>query len=246
MASGASHDHDELPVIWLLAPEALQPPPDPIRPIPIAISATFATLIFLSLLILYNKKLKAISAEYKDIELENLKASIRVIRPASAVQPSTGAPSPQSARTPPPRSERSPPQSQIERGSDTISELQANTYHKALKDIRDASYSSIARWPSSTSTAANGYYFSPGSPTHDDIKTDSRTERHVVRPESSDYSVSLGPTPLPSHRGSVCNIEVGRTWTRLRLGSEYDGNRTFVQSEANLQLGKGKGTARWD
>ncbi|KAF3035615.1 hypothetical protein E8E11_003617 [Didymella keratinophila] len=99
MASALSHEPDEIPVIWLLAPEALQPPSDPIRPIPTAVGATLATLIFLALIILYNKKPKATSEEHKSIELENLKASIRVIRLASAVQPSTVSLSSQPARS---------------------------------------------------------------------------------------------------------------------------------------------------
>lgn len=88
MSSASSHNRDEIPGIWLLPPEALQPPPDPIRPIPIAINATLVTLIFLILKILYSTKPRGSSAERRTSELEDLKASIRVIRPASAAPPS--------------------------------------------------------------------------------------------------------------------------------------------------------------
>lgn len=256
MASEASHDHNEIPVVWLLAPVTLQPAPDPIRPIPIAISATLVTLTFLALTILYNKKPKGISAKNKDIELETLKASIRVIRPTSAVQPSTiplssqpaQTPPPQQARAPPPCPSRSPSQSQTESGSDAISEppVTVKTYHDALEDIRDTSYNSSSRRPSLATTTASSYCFSPDSTIQGDTKAGSPVGYRIVRPASSDYSVSIGPTPLPSVRGSVRNREINGAWARLRLGSEYDGDRTFVPSEANLQLGKGKGGAKWN
>lgn len=94
-------------------------------------------------------------------------------------------------------------------------------------------------------SATNSHYHSPEAITalHDDSRPESHSEQHIVRPTSSNYSVSIDPTPLPSRRGSVRNRDVDGAWTRLRLGSEYDGDRTFVPSEANLQLGKGKGGA---
>lgn len=236
MASSVSQKSDDIPVIWLLAPEILTPSPDPIHPIPITISTTLATLIFFALVILYNKKPKAISSGYTDIELENLKASIRVIRPASAAAP-PGAipPTPQVARTSPPRPMRSPPQPQIESGSNTISELRVNTCHGALKDICDAPHNSSTRRPSLTS-AAGSNYLSPNSMTvaREFNESDDQQASKIIRPASSDYSVSIGPTPLPSRRGSVRNREANGLWTRLRLGSEYDGDRTFVPSEAYL------------
>jgi hypothetical protein len=111
MLSSSSQDDNEIPVIWLLPPEALKPSPDPIKPIPIAISATIVTLIFLTLVILYNKKPKATNAQRKDIELKSLKASIRVIRPASAALPIPTPSALPTPRSPPPHPARSPAQS---------------------------------------------------------------------------------------------------------------------------------------
>jgi hypothetical protein len=50
---------------------------------------------------------------------------------------------------------------------------------------------------------------------------------------------------IRSTQQGVRNREINGAWTRLRLVSEYDGDRTFVPSEVNLQLGKGKGGAKW-
>jgi hypothetical protein len=242
MLSSSSQDDNEIPVIWLLPPEALKPSPDPIKPIPIAISATIVTLIFLTLVILYNKKPKATNAERKDIELKSLKASIRVIRPASAALPIPTPSALPTPRSPPPHPARSPAQSQIESGSDTITEpsITVKTYHEALEGIRDASYNSSTGMPTSTSTTADSCYFSPKSTTNNDFQANSPREHHIIRPASSDYSVSIGPTPLPSRHNSVRHREINGACTRLHLRSEYDGDRTFVPSEANLRLGKGK------
>lgn len=216
MASEASHDHNEIPVIWLLAPVTLQPAPDTIRPIPIAISATLVTLVSLALTVLYNKKSKATSAGNKDIELEKLKAIIRVLRLASAVpsstiplpsQPTRISP-PQHARAPPPRPSRSPWQSQTESGSDAISEppVTVKTYHKAL-DIHDASYNPSASRLSLTSNTATSGNFSPSPTTYDSREADRHVDHHVFMPASSDCSVSIGHTPMPSRHGSVRNKE---------------------------------------
>lgn len=80
MVSAFSHDQDDPPVIWLLPPDALRPSHDPIHPIPIAISATLVTLVVLTLVILYTKIPKATTPPRENIELANLKDSIRVIR----------------------------------------------------------------------------------------------------------------------------------------------------------------------
>jgi hypothetical protein len=189
-------------VIWLLPPEALRPSPDPIRPTPIAISATLVTLIFVALVVLYNRKPKHNSAERKNIKLENRKASIRVIRPASTAPAVLISPALRPARSPPPCPGRSPPQSQTDSGSDTISEPQVRTYHNALKDTSDTSYNSSSRRPSLTSTS-NSYRRSFNSSTRDEIEPHTHMELPLNRPASSDHSVSIGPTPSPSRHNSV-------------------------------------------
>jgi len=75
-----------------------------------------------------------------------------------------------------------------------------------------------------------------------DVETKAPDADVVRTAVSSNYSVSIGPTPLPSRQNSFRRGQDHGTWTRLRLGSEYDGDRTFVPSEANLRLGASSGS----
>lgn len=118
------------------------------------------------------------------------------------------------------------------------------TYHDPLKDIYDTSYHPSPDNPRPPSI--DSYYCSPNTTTNDEVKYDTQAEHHINTAPSSNYSVSIGPNPLPSRQNSFRNREGHGAWTRLRLGSEYDGDRTFVPSEANLQLEKGNHKTWWD
>lgn len=211
MTSASSHDQNEVPIIWLLPPDAHHFSSGPFRPIPIAISAALVALVFVALVILYNLKSGITRVARTSMELENLKASIRVIRPASTEPPSS------------PCQEHSPPRPQIETRSETIDEPRVEKYHNALKDIHNAPCTSSFKRTSSKPTI-DSYYYSSTAIADGKVKHEIKSELPVARPVSSDYSVSICPTPLPSRRNSSRNKEINGGW-KLRQGSEYDRDR---------------------
>ncbi|KAF2632528.1 hypothetical protein BU25DRAFT_453742 [Macroventuria anomochaeta] len=255
---------EELPVIWLAPPPALLPSSHPIaiRPIPIAISATLASLLILVLVILYNKKPKAANTRQESIELATLKNNIHIVRSLTTVPPVTASPVSASPHICSHHASLSYASSQLaESDSITFEDDPPRTpplrdtppvqyYHAYLKDSLPAPHHQSATNPPSPSIAS--YYYSPEDPVDTAARLDFSVSINDTVPNaplvhpidtaaSSDYSVSIGPTPLPSRQNSLRNRETNGVWTRLRLGPEYDGDRTFVPSEANLQLGKGKG-----
>lgn len=213
---------EELPVIWLAPPEALLASDHTTKlyPVPIAVSATLLSLIFITLFILYNKKPRA-----TDTQTHKTPTPSPTTLRCPPLHPSSASP------TPPPLARIPQSNSPEPMPNDSAPPSRSSTpphrlYHDYLHDSRYTSFQ--PSHDTQRSVSIDSYYQSP-------------YETHSTA-ASSNYSVSVDETTFNSPRGSVYRREGEGGWTRLRLGSEYDGDRTFVPSEANLQLSNGNET----
>ncbi|KAJ4992659.1 hypothetical protein SVAN01_01705 [Stagonosporopsis vannaccii] len=267
MASTSPETDDELPMVWLGPPPALSPSNHPIAiyPLPLTISATLASLIILVLIIMYHRKTHTATSPPRSIEIATLRDNIRIIRSRTTTQPTRSSPRMAPDHNPPTTHDTevhhpednttakdsvniaaNEDSSGTSASQDTIS---VEDYHSYLKDnIHGPSLRKVASNRSLPSLGYTGPSHNADLGTSNDSVKDTKvrvTKADVVRTvASSDYSISIGPTPLPSRQNSFRGGQGYGAWTRLRLGLEYDSDRTFVPSEASLRLGAGDGIAR--
>lgn len=270
MASTPRSTDNNVPVIWLAPPATLSPSTDPIaiHPLPLAISATLASLIILVLIVLYHKKPTIPTTPQRSIKLATPSDMIRVVRAEPTTPPPHGAsdtiPDASPSTTNDIEAQRSGASNAAKTSVDTAATEDSSVisasqdshttpvqdYHSYLKDsIHAPSLRKAAdtRSPPSLSNPAPLYdaVLETWKDGVKDVENKAPDAAVVRTAASSDYSVSIGTTPLISRQNSFHRGHGNGTWTRLRLGSEYDGDRTFVPSEANLRLGASNGNNRW-
>ncbi|KAH6620329.1 hypothetical protein C7974DRAFT_378394 [Boeremia exigua] len=249
--SSPPHNNKELPVIWLAPPAALSPSAHPIatQPLPIAISATLATLIIVTLIVLYNKKPKT----PKPLRLNVSPATprhnthVQYPKPTHASRTKPYIPSVHPLPHIVANSVNKPTKSEATTASNTSSsdppsqDTPVQEYHSYLRDsVHEESLRSAAasRSASQNSYKVPSYYENVAGSNRSviDVAGTAPAADAFQTAASSDYSISIDPTPRPSRQNSFRRSRANGLWTRLRLGSEYDGDRTYVPSEADLRL----------
>ena len=227
-------DNRELPVIWLLPPEALLTSNPRIYPIPIAVSATLVCIMILSLVMMYNRKPRNLEVPLPNIELVTMHDNTHDA-PSSVIAPAhqslsthtndhrysiahAAPPKPNSATNV--RSYSSPPRTPSKHGM-------LPTHVIYYDHMYDTTFHETYSRPSRVSLPS--YYdgdhdddvYPARSSTYSAHVSEANTEPgRVITAASSNFSISLPPTALSSRQNSICHKETGGAWMRLRLGSE--------------------------